>query len=236
VRYHSEVSPVQIDSDKLADKVLEALPSDAIDAGIILVVSSFAPAAWVVAAVADNARLKSAVFLERMVAVVNATSILTPGNEAHEAVVSAQCATGLVSNIVLVNIEALGDQVDSISGRLRAINPFAPIIRAVAGRVTGTGDLESLFELRADQEPWFARDKECVIRDQLFTTSQLSATNHQRAIDPWASRRGKFTQAQFMLPSDVVFVRPQLSGPFAPCLLAHDSRWGHGWMRRTALA
>ena len=80
VRYHSEVSPVQIDSDKLADKVLEALPSDAIDAGIILVVSSFAPAAWVVAAVADNARLKSAVYLERMVAVVNATSILTPGN------------------------------------------------------------------------------------------------------------------------------------------------------------
>ena len=81
---------------------------------------------------------------------------------------------------------------------------------AVAGRVTGTGDLESLFELRADQEPWFARDKECVIRDQLFTTSQISATNLQRAIDPWASRRGKLTQAQFMLPSDVVFVRPQL--------------------------
>ena len=76
--------------------------------------------------------------------------------------------------------------------------------------MTGTGDLESLFELRADQEPWFARDKECVIRDQLFTTSQLSATNLQRAIDPWASRRGKLTQAQFMLPSDVVFVRPQL--------------------------
>ena len=76
--------------------------------------------------------------------------------------------------------------------------------------MTATGDLESLFELRADQEPWFARDKECVIRDQLFTASQLSATNHRRAIDPWASRRGKLTQAQFMLPSDVVFVRPQL--------------------------
>jgi G3E family GTPase len=74
------------------------------------------------------------VYLERIVAIVNATSLLCPGNVAHEACVAAQCAAGLVSCVVLVNIEALGEQAtDHMQQRLRAINTHAPIINAVAG-------------------------------------------------------------------------------------------------------
>ena len=79
-----------------------------------VVVSSCASAWEVDRAVRGERKLQSKVYLERMVAVVNATSMLCPGNMAHEAQVAAQCSPGLVSSVVLVNIEALGDRVDEV--------------------------------------------------------------------------------------------------------------------------
>ncbi len=79
-----------------------------------VVVSSCASAWEVDRAVRGERKLQSKVYLERMVAVVNATSMLCPGNMAHEAQVAVQCSPRLVSSIVLVNIEALGDRVDEV--------------------------------------------------------------------------------------------------------------------------
>jgi len=178
------------------------------EGGIGLIVSSGASAAAVVSAVVDNAKLQTHVYLERVVAIVNATSMLCPGNVAHEASVTAQCAAGLVSSIVLVNIEALGDQVEDIQKRLRSINPLATVIRAVAGRVSATRDLESFFQLTTDEGPWFQRDKVRIMRQQLFTESHLSLQSHSS--DPWSTRRGLMVQAHIDMPRDVVFVRPNL--------------------------
>jgi hypothetical protein len=82
--------------------------------GMAVVVSSCASAWEVDRAVRGERKLQSKVYLERMVAVVNATSMLCPGNMAHEAQVAVQCSPRLVSSIVLVNIEALGDRVDEV--------------------------------------------------------------------------------------------------------------------------
>ena len=175
----------------------------------MLVVSSCAPAAVVLAAVADNAKLREHVHLDRMVAIINATSMLCPGSVAHEASVAAQCMPGLVSNIVLVNIEALGDGADDTQKRLRCINPIAPVIRAVAGRVTARGDLESLFQPSDTHEGWFEREKVQSMREQLFLASHLSAQALQTP-DPWSARRGLLTEAHIVLHPDILFVRTHL--------------------------
>ena len=171
-------------------------------------VSSGASAAAVVGAVEGNPKLASRVYLERIVTIVNATSMLCPGSLAHEQSVVAQCAPGLVSSIVLVNIEAVADQVDDMQQRLRCVNPLAVVICAVAGRVTAARDMESLFLLDEGEEPWFDRDKVCSMREQLFTSCFFSRQLH--AEDVWSSRRGVMTQIGFALPNEAVFIRPAL--------------------------
>jgi G3E family GTPase len=176
--------------------------------GIVLIVSSGASAAAVVGAVQGNTKLTSRVYLERIVTIVNATSMLCPGNLAHEQSVVAQCAPGIVASIVLVNIEAVADQVDEMRQRLRCINPLAVVICAVAGRVTATRDMESLFLLNEGQEPWFEREKVRRMREHLYTSSFFA---HQlQAEDAWSSRRGGMTQIDFTLPREAVFIRPNL--------------------------
>jgi len=155
--------------------------------------------------VLDNAKLQSKIYLERMLAVTNATSMLCPGNLSHEATVAAQCAAGLVSSIVLVNIESLGDQVEELQKRLRCINPLAPVIRAVAGRVTIARDLESLFQLGANEEAWFERERVRGMRQLLH-----SSVARSQADDAWSSRRGPLLEAHIPLPRQVTFVRPHL--------------------------
>jgi hypothetical protein len=178
------------------------------DTGIVVMVSSGASAAAVAGALLHNAKLKSKVYLERIISVVNATSMLCPGNLAHEQTVAAQCAPGLVSTIVLVNIEAVADQVDALQQRLRCINPLANVISAVAGRVTASRDLESLFLLDAGELPWMQRDKVRGLRDQLFTATSLA--HEVEAADAWCGRRGLMSQIHLALPPEAVFVRPNL--------------------------
>jgi len=219
----SSARPGGVDSAALAECLSRTAPGQG--QRVALIISTYASSQEVARAILSDSPTCRRFALDRLVAIVNATSLTTPGALGIARNIAAQCEAGFVSCAVLVNGEqCAAERAGEVQRMLRSVNPSMNVIKAVAGRVVARADIETLLTLAdtgsfsASSVPVdthaFSAPLAAARRRELFPHWELgpfavsSDKMNHRAL--WRDRQGAFVQLSFAVPAEALFVRTAL--------------------------